>query len=390
MSNDLKPLVLRLRENAPQIWGVALFVWLVALCVLPDPRPLGAPEWSVRAVQSAAGISEPTARAAATFVLRAVGVGMIGVLAAMALQQVEVRHAAPVLLVATPIAALGAKWINFGYFPVMPQLQFILLLAIFGALAGLALRRSRAAAISLVVLSVALVAWGASTGVPDDLYQAARVTGLYVLEDTEDLPQGDAAFSRMLEAAFAYAEDNSHGTDPILTNKAAILALGVILGDDQVVRVGQRELKPGGKEQRVALRRRVTIHGRGDLPQHFWVSAALTVLSDEKRALTVGITKEMKDSTPGGSGFSFVDMVANKAGIRFAAVATRNAESARAMQMRIKQGSTKDDFVPSIHDLPESLSGDVLQSAFGGLGGAATRRLFGEIDRRINACEGLQ
>jgi hypothetical protein len=315
---------------------------------------------------------------------------MIGVLAAMALQQVGLRHAAPAILVATPVLALGAKWINFGYFPVMPQLQFIVVVAIFGALAGLALRRSRAAAISLMVLSVALVAWGASTGVPDDLYEVARMTGLYVLEDTEDLPQGDAAFSRMLEVAFAYAEDNSHGTDPILTNKAAILALGVILGDDRVAQVGRRKLEPGGKEQRAALRRRVTIHGRGDLPQHFWVSAALTVLSDEKRALTVGITKEMRDSTSGGSGFSFVDMVANKAGIRFAAVATRNAESARAMQMRIKQESTKDDFVPSIHDLPEGLSGDVFQSAYGGLGGKETRRLFAEIDRRVNACRGLQ
>ena len=286
---------------------------------------------------------------------------MLGILLAMSLTQLPFRYAAAVVLVATPVLALGAKWINFGYFPVMPQLQFILLLAILGALAGLALRRSRAAAISLVVPSIALVAWGAATGVPDDLYEVARVTGLYVLEDTEELPQGDAAFSRLPEVAFAYAEDNSHGTDTVLANKAAILALGVILRDDQVARVGQRELKPGGNEQRVALRRRVTIHGRGDLPQHFWVSAALTVLSDEKRALTVGITKEMRDSTSGGSGFSIVDMVANKAGIGFAVLATQNAESARAMRMRLKQGCTNDTFVPSIHDLPEGLSGDVFQ-----------------------------
>ena len=40
MSNVLKPLMLRLRENASQIWGRALFVWLVALCVVPDPSQL--------------------------------------------------------------------------------------------------------------------------------------------------------------------------------------------------------------------------------------------------------------------------------------------------------------------------------------------------------------
>jgi hypothetical protein len=67
-----------------------------------------------------------------------------------------VRYAAPLLLVATPLVALGAKWINFGYFPIMPQLQFIGVVAILGVLAGLALRQCRIAFTALVVLAVAL------------------------------------------------------------------------------------------------------------------------------------------------------------------------------------------------------------------------------------------
>ena len=178
-----------------------------------------------------------------------------------------------------------------------------------------------------MILAAGLSVWGVSTGIPDDLYEASRATAVHVLEFARDVPQGDDGFARLLEVAFAYAEDNSHGTDAVLPNRAAILALGVILGEDRVARVGGREIDPGREEERAALRQRIGIHGRTDLSQHFWVSAALTVLSDAQRSLTVGITKEMMDSSPGGSGFSFVDMAANKAGIRFAVVATRNAES---------------------------------------------------------------
>jgi hypothetical protein len=390
MRNASNPAVRLYREHAPLIWAAALFLWLVALCFLPDPRPLGAPEWSVRALRSAIGLSEPTARAAATFVLRSVGVGMIGVLLAMSLQRLPLRSAAPLVLVATPLVAFIAKWINFGYIPVRPELYLIIIVAVFGALAGLSLRRSRMALATLVGLGVALFAWGASTGIPDDLDEAARVTGLYLLENAQDVPQGDDAFAQLLEKAFAYAEDNSHGTDAVLPNRAAILALGVILGDDRVARVGRRELDSDRREQRAALRRRVTIHGRNDLSMHFWVSAALTVLSDERRALTVGILKELKDSTSGGSGFSFVDMAANKAGIRFAVVATRDADSARSMQLRILQGVNTHQFVPDISHLPEGISGDQFQAEYGGLGGTKTREILAEIDHRISAIPSLQ
>ncbi len=279
------------------------------------------------------------------------------------------------------------KWVNFGYFPIAPQFWLITASALLGALAGLALRRSIAALAGLVALAVGLVAWGASTGVPDDLDEAWRATTRHVLENAGNVPQGDAGFARLLQVAFAYAEDNSHGTDPVLPNRAAILALGVILGEDRVAQVGRRGNAPGTSEERAALRRRVGIRGRTDLSQHFWVSAALTVLADERRSLAVGIAKEMKDSTPGGSGFSFADMAANKAGIRFAVAATRDAASAHAAQMRIGQGVAIADLFPDVSDLPEAITGDELRSRYGGVGGAEARRLFERIDRRLDALE---
>jgi hypothetical protein len=187
----------------------------------------------------------------------------------------------------------------------------------------------------------------------------------------------------LLHVAFAYAEDNSHGTDAVLPNRAAILALGKLLGDDNVARVGGRDLDLGAEAERTALRQRIRLGDRTDLSRHFWVSAALAALTDESRSLAVGLSKEVMDSTPGGSGFSFVDMAANTAGIRLAVAATRNSESAHDVQTRILRGVAVADVLPSVADLPEKITGDALLKDYGGLGGAEARRLLAEIDRRI-------
>ena len=57
----------------------------------------------------------------------------------------------------------------------------------------------------------------------------------------------------------------------------------------------------GRRKAIAALRKRVTLRGRRDLSAHFWVSAALAVLSDQRRSMTVGIAKEMMDATRSGN-----------------------------------------------------------------------------------------
>ena len=374
----------------PFIWGIALVIWLIMIAVLPDPRPLAAPDWAVAKAQQWLGLSEPFARLAATLVLRGIGVGMIGILLSAALKQIRLSRAALVLLVGSPLLALVAKAINFRSFPASPQLEFIVIVAFFGGLFGLVLRRSWIALLVLVSLAGGLLVWGTATGITDELYESARATGQYVLDNSDDIPAGDEGFIELLERTFAYARNNSQGRDPIMPNQAAILALGVILGDDNVAWVGGRELSDERKRDRVALRNRMRIRDRNDLSRHFWVSASLAVLSDPDRAWTVGITKEMADSTPGGSGFSFVDMAANKTGIRFAVVATRDAQSARALQKRIARGVEVDDLFPRIDELPEGITAEDFQTKFGGLGGTETQRLFQLIDERIAALEALE
>ena len=366
-------------------WSACLVAWLLLLGLVPDPHPLGAPEWAVKGMQHLVGVSESTARATTSFALRAAGIGVLGVLLILALGRTPLRHAALIGMIGAPLLAISAKWVNFGFFPIAPQLRFIVAVAILSVLAGLALRRSRIALLALVLLSAGLFAWGTSTRIHNDLYDAASLTGQFVLEHADLVPQGNQGFAAVTQLAFSYAEKNSSGHDPVFANRAAILALGVILGEERIAKVARRAVEPGNKRKRSALRSRVKVHGRRDLSQHFWVSAALTALSDASRAQAVGITKELNDATPGGSGFSFVDMLANQAGIRLAVIATQDSDNARYIQFRLAEGVMWSDLFPAIDGLPEKLTREQFESEYGGVGGPRSRALTTEMERRIAA-----
>jgi len=371
------------------IWHGLLLAWFVVLCLVPDPRPLGTSELAVKGVRLLAGVSDPIARAFATIALRSMGLVVIGVLLVQSFGRARLKVVVPMALVLAPLLAVVAQWINYTYFPIAQQVWFGVVSAVLGVLLGFILRRNGVAMAALVILAVGLFVWGTSTSISDDLYDAARATGLHVLETADEIPKGDAGFEKLMEVAFAFAEDNSHGRDPVLPHRAAILALGVILGDGKVAKVAKREINLARLSQAEKLRRRITLYGRRDLSQHFWVSAGLAVLSDAAKSMTVGILKEMMDSA-GGSGFSFVDLTADRAGTLFTVAATRNEESARAMQARIRDGVVIADFVPNPLDLPEGIGNVDFQVEYGGLGGERTKKIVEEIRRRLDACEGLR
>ena len=379
----------RLVSAGPRLWIGLLAVWFVSLCVVPDPRPLGAPEWAIDLAQLL-GLGEPAARVAATLVLRVGGLALLGALLMLAVGARRLGWTSAIAILLAPVLAVATLWVNYGYFPIIPQIQIAASSAALGALAGLALRRNLLAAVSMVVITGSLFIWGNATGIDSDLDAAARATGEHLVAAADEIPDGDAGFAELLELAFAFAEDKSRGTDPIPPNQAAILALGVLLGDERLADVARRQFDENRLPEIEALRERITVHGRADWSRHFWVSATLTLLSDVDRSITVGITKELMDAVPGGSGFSFSDLAVDAAGNMFALAATRDAASARATQRRIMNGVRIEDYLPDFHDLPEGLTRQQLQTEYGGLGGVGTRRIADGILRRLGDSAGLQ
>ena len=119
------------------------------------------------------------------------------------------------------------------------------------------------------------------------------------------------------------------------------------------------------------------------------MSAALTVLSAADPSDAAGLLQEELDAD-GSSGFSFGDLLADRAGTRFADAATQDDESAQRIQERLARGFVVDDFFPPAADLPEGLSDAELQKRYGGVQGAGYRKLAEELERRLARCTGYR
>mgnify|MGYP006969352355 CR=1 FL=1 len=226
-------------------------------------------------------------------------------------------------------------------------------------------------------------------GISPELIAATGEHLQHIVSAAGDLPRGDERFVAITTEAFRFAQQRSADRDPVIENQAAILSLGIVLGHRRVADLaGTRD----AVQQWSAARQRlgnVTIRSRGDWTQHFCVSAALVVLADTVTSDWVGLLKEEIDSA-GGSGFSFGDLLADRAGTLFAEAATRDEASARKMQERFAGGITIDDIFPPADDLPEGIQEDELKSAYGGIGGPQFREMTQEIERRLRSCYLLQ
>ncbi|MDO4574487.1 MAG: M12 family metallo-peptidase [Planctomycetia bacterium] len=95
----------------------------------------------------------------------------------------------------------------------------------------------------------------------------------------------------------------------------------------------------------------VTIFGRSDLCQHFWVSAALAVHLDPSAVEIIGLEKERKDAAPGGSGFDVTDLNADLAGVGFA----RSVMDGTIPLEKVIRKFRFEEIVPSKIRLPKAL-----------------------------------
>jgi len=195
---------------------------------------------------------------------------------------------------------------------------------------------------------------------------------------------GEARFGRSLEMAFRLARERSRAGEAVRENRAAILALGMLLGHWRVETLVGRVVDVGTLQRAVRALRGTTLRGRDDWPKHFFVSASLAVLAISSVSDAAGVLKEEVDAG-GGSGFSFGDLLADRAGATFAATATRDEETARSLQNRLARFRV-DDFFPPATGLPEGIQDAELQARYGGVGGEGYRRLADEIEQRIQAC----
>jgi hypothetical protein len=120
------------------------------------------------------------------------------------------------------------------------------------------------------------------------------------------------------------------------------------------------------------------MRGRQDLAEHFFVSAYLTATMGGDAARAAGVTKELLDAH-GGSGFSFADIAADRAGVRFAEGVLRN----QLKLSTLAQGYSVNAFMPPIDNLPEGLTAVEVASQFGTQNDARFLKQLRAMDQQI-------
>jgi hypothetical protein len=200
------------------------------------------------------------------------------------------------------------------------------------------------------------------------------------------LPPGDERFRAALSTAFGAAR--ARATDAAKApaeNRAALIALGIVLGHPKLARALGERFDYALIERMVALREGASWRGRNDWVRHFTVSAALTVLSDVAPSDAAGLLKEELDADH-GSGFSFADLLADRSGTMLALRATESEAGARRVQEQLGGAFTLETLLPDPSDLPEGIPDAELKARYGGVGGPGFNTLSSEIERRVAAC----
>ena len=199
-----------------------------------------------------------------------------------------------------------------------------------------------------------------------------------VLAHTSRSAGRSASLQQLLQPLFNEALRRSTDGDAAAENRALLLVLGTVLNRSSMHRLvggDPADLSPGHYYVKW------TLHGRGDLAQHFGVSAAIAAAGGGVLADSIGVFKELDDSR-GGSGFSFPDLLADRAGVELSTAAL-GADARRIQQAMASDTLSETDFMPPIDALPEGLMEMEFKQRYRDLDDARYGFVKNDIEQRL-------
>ena len=188
----------------------------------------------------------------------------------------------------------------------------------------------------------------------------------------------NVSLAELLVALFELAEVRSRQGNPVAENRAVILVLALYANGKPL-----GTILPAAKDWPRPTKQTVTLDGRDDLSKHFIVSAAIAAKAGAPLSDAVGVYKEIEDSR-GGSGFSFNDIAADRAGTRLGEYAA-NPALAQKVQRQLSAGVGEKDIMPKTADLPEFMPEKEFLRRYGGVDAPPYKKMMAEIERRVAA-----
>jgi hypothetical protein len=175
-----------------------------------------------------------------------------------------------------------------------------------------------------------------------------------------------------------FARAQASGGDVAEENRAVLTALAAYLSGISLPKLLEGDSPSIRRAPPVLL----WLDGRRALAEHFMISAALTINGGSRLANAIGLIKEEEDADK-GSGFSFTDLAANRAGVRLGERATGG--SAARVAQRLAAARSDADLLPDFRDLPEFMPEAEFDRRFGPIGSTRYQRVIDRIDARLDA-----
>lgn len=366
----------------------------VVLALSIVPAPLLPPHRLAETVQTLLEVKWPAAYLLASLGLQGIFYCAVGALASVSLAQTiparpRAVHilVAPFLLVALAFAIRSVK---LGHLPMAGNAVLPMLACVFGYALGMCLlHRGWRLNLSVIAAMSGAAVWGMFGSVSGAVSAATHAHLERLIAVGPGLPSSDERFRALWEAAFAPFPGSVPGASAVQHNRAAILALGIVLGHERLSRYAGLSRDSEAVRAAVLLRDGTTLQSRDDWSRHFALSAALAVLEHPLVSDAAGLIKEELDALAGGSGFSFGDLAADRAGVRFASLATGSEASALTMQARVSEGLALAVCFPRQADLPENLTLEQFRSKYRGVGSTEYRAMLAAIDAALERCAAL-
>ena len=190
--------------------------------------------------------------------------------------------------------------------------------------------------------------------------------------------QPSADFATQVRRAFAGQRSGNLADQ----NRAAFIALAMFAADSSINQLAGDAQAAIKKCQIVSPA--LMLWGRSDLPRHWALSAGLSARLGAQMAGQMGEWKELLDSLPLGSGFSFVDLAANRSGFRFASAGSSD-ETASAIRNRLSKARAQDLLPSPLLKAPEQLSQKEWEARFTNTDAVKYQAAIAAIDRQLNA-----
>ncbi len=205
------------------------------------------------------------------------------------------------------------------------------------------------------------------------IFYQQQITNIIAQHD----PKKRIALDKLLQPLFKIAYQRSTLDNAIEENRSLLIAMSSYVNKKQIQAYLPFDINPNAYQPRS-----IFLYKRKDMVQHFMISASLAAAGAESLAYMLGQEKELNDAKK-GSGFSFIDLASDRAGLEFGKTAVLSNKQARALQKNMLKVKNYSAFMPDVRDLPENMSNQDFKNKFESVYSAKYQNMLKIIDTRI-------